>query len=669
MNLRLLFPLFLTVVLPSLEAVEIVAGGEPRAVIVVPDKPSAVARYAARELEWHIERATGAKLPILSEGQAAASPLENRIYLGVTSASREAGLDPGKLPPNGFQTKVTAKAVFLSGRDDGVQPPDKFTQSAMKQWTGFVHGAPPLDDSVSMGSLFAVYDWLERQAGVRWLWPGETGTVVPPARGLSGGPEEERTEVRPLIHARPRLSLTPWPGLTKELRDRYIDDTSIWLRRQRFARGVSFEYGHGYVQYWERFGKTHPEYFALRPDGQRAPVLEERPYLVQMCVSNPGLHRQIIEDWLVQRREVPRLPWINGVENDKTSRDPNCVCEACRAWDPPDAPLLSKQAERKEMTGDTSDRPMVSLSDRYARFWLALQAEGQKHDPEATVLGYAYADASAPPVATKLNERIIVGIVPPYAFPLSDENREAFRKLWDGWAKTGARLYLRPNYFLSGYCVPYIFAEEFGEEFRYAARHGMIATDFDSLLGMWGVQGLNLYMMARLNVNPDFAVADILKEYYAGFGAASKEVGAYFDYWKGVTLKLDQEFRDRNRGGWAFVSKAGDEVYTPEAFAQGRELLEKAKAAAERANDTAGARRIAYLDLWLEHAERSMKTLAAFHAHREARRDPVLKEEFEQAQEELDTFRDAHAVEIGNVGVLRKLERWSGWRKGDPETK
>ncbi len=641
-------------------AMEVASDGKPQAAIVVPDTPSLVVQYAAKELEGHIERATGARLEIVPERDA--SRFANRIHIGATSAARKAGLDPGALPLNGFQVKITKDAVFLTGRDDDTQPPDQFTQSAAKNWKGFVPGAPPLDDSVSMGSLFAVYDWLEKQVGVRWLWPGELGTVVPPTKHLSGGPEGERTQVPALIHSRPRLSLTAWSGLTQELRDRYIYETSVWLRRQRFTRGVSFEYGHAYGQYWDRFGSTHPEYFALRPDGKREPATEGRPHLVQMCVSNPGLHRQIIEDWLVRRKEMPRLPWINGAENDKTSKDPNCVCEACRAWDSPNSPLLANQPERKELVKDTSDRPMVSLSDRYARFWLALQAEGEKHDPKATVIGYAYADAGLPPVETKLNDRIIVGIVPPYSFPVSDQERESFRKVWDGWAKTGARLYLRPNYFLSGYCMPYVFAEQFGEEFKYAAKNGMIATDFDSLLGMWGVQGPNLYVMGRLNVNPDQAVSDILAEYYAGFGAASDQVANYFNYWKGVTMKLDKEFKTRSKGGWAFVSKAGDEVYTPEAFEEGRRLLEKAKTAA--VNDAEGLRRIGYLDVWLEHAELSMRTLAAFHAQRANPREAYLKAEFTQAQEDLDHFRETHETEISNVGVLRKLERWSGWRRG-----
>lgn len=650
----------------SSQGMSIVAEGKPQAVVVLPDAPSPVVEYAAKEFVWHVERATGVRLGVLSEKDAASTILENRIYIGPCLAAKQAGIDLSNLPRNGFHEKIAEHALFLTGRDDSGMPDDPATQGQARGWKGYVVGTPPLDDGVSMGSLFAVYQWLEKQVGVRWLWPGDSGTVIPKTKGLSAGEVGDNVVIQPLIHSRPRINFTTWAGMSEASRDKYIYDTSVWLRRQRFARGVSFEYPHAYEHYWERFGGSHPEYFALRPDGKRAPFSEKTPHLVQMCVSNPGLHKQIIVDWLAQRAEHPSLSWINGAENDKANQDPSCTCEVCRSWDPPGALPIKNQAERKAAIKDTSDRPMVSLSDRYARFWLALQAEGRKRNPGATVLGYAYADYSAPPVATKLNDHVIVGIVPPYAFPLSENDRKAMRENWDGWAKTGARLYLRPNYFLVGYCMPYIFAEEFGEEFKYEAKNGMIATDFDSLLGMWGVQGPNLYVLARLNVNPDLEVSAILDEYYGAFGPAAPDVRDYFNYWKSITLKCNSEFRNASKGGWASISKAGDQIYTPETFEEGRKFLAKAKAAA--VGDDELSDRIAFLNLWLEHAALSMKTLAAFHAYQGKKDDSQLKAAFSDAQIALDEFRKSHEDLIGNVGILRKVEMWSGWRRPDPKS-
>ncbi|TWU25210.1 hypothetical protein Pla52o_15080 [Novipirellula galeiformis] len=643
---------------------KVVEKGQPLAVIVTPKNPSHVVLYAVQELQWHVQHSCGVLLPVAEENDVDASALKNRIYIGQGNASKSAGIKVEDLPPNSFRTKTTATAVLLIGKDSEGKPDEPASRSRAAHWANFTIGAPPLDDGVSMGSLFAVYDWLENQVGVKWLWPGELGTVVRPTKVIFAGLAGQKKVVPTLIHSRPRLNV--WKGIDPAHQDQYIYDVSVWLRRQRFARGESFEYGHAYVHYWKRFGKEYPTYFALRPDGIRAAHDPNRTDLVQMCVSNnglpssQGLHQQIIADWLKTRKTMPSIPWINGAENDKGIDDPSCTCPHCHAWDAPNAPLLPNQEKRKQAIGDTSDKPMLSLSDRYAKFWLALQKEGEKHDPNATVLGYAYADNVEPPVATQLNDRVIVAIVAPDAFPMSDTEEAAFKKLWSGWAATGAQLYWRPNLHLIGYCMPYIFAREFGKIYKYVATRNMIADDYDALLGMWGVQSPNYYMMARLNVDSTLNVDDVLNDYYAGFGPAASQIQKYFSYWETVTLKCDKAFRDKG-GGWGTISWGGDEVFTPDTFVMGTKLLQDAKTAA--VGNQAILQRLEYLDLWLQHASLCMQALAAFHSLRKTPGYQQLQSTFLQAKAAVDSFRELHPKLIVNIGILKQLELWSGWRK------
>jgi hypothetical protein len=632
---------------------KVVENGVAHAIVVTPNEPSLVVIYAAQELQSHVRQATGVLLDIIAEKDAMISPLKNRIYLGPCLAAANAGITIDDLAVNSYRKKTGANAIFLIGVDGHAKPDDTATKSYASAWKQFVLGAPPLDDGVSMGTLFAVYDWLEHQLGVKWLWAGESGTVVPKTAILCAGAVGAATVIPSLIHSRPRLNA--WRGMDPALKPQYIWDNSVWLRRQRFVRGVSFEYREAFLDYWSRFGATHPEYFALRPDGIRAPYSLKRIDLVQMW------HAQIIADWWAQIEAHPSLPWINGCENDKTAQDPSCMCEHCRAWDPPNAPLIPNQEKRKAAIGDTSDRPMVSLSDRYCKFWMALQKEGEKYDRNAKVFGLAYADYTQPPVATKLNDRIIVGIVAPNSFPLSAEEEQAFKALWSGWAKTGARLFLRPNFFLTGYCMPYIFARQFGEIYKYVASHNMIADDYDSLLCMWGVQDPNYYMMGRLNVDPTQDVNDVMNQYYAAFGPVAKQVEKYFSYWEGITAKCTTEVKKAMTGGWASISTGGDRIFTPETFATGRALLQDAKTAA--AGDSGATSRVAYLDMWLQHADLCMHALAAYHALQKKPADKALQETMAQTKTAVDEFRKAHANEIVNVGVLRQVEVWSGWRK------
>lgn len=609
---------------------DIVKDSTPKAAIVLADVPSAVASYAAKELQHHIELATGVQLQIVSETDSVALKDLNFIHVGPGLLSEQVGIDPGQLPANGFYLRGTERALFLVGNDGS--------------------GKPPLDDVTSMGSLFAVYRWLDEHLGVRWLWPGDLGIVVPRIANIVSEVSDEKKIVPTMIHSRLRIGF----GIDKmkpDVRDRYLWETNVWLRRQLIARPTSFEYGHAYTKYWNRFGESHPEYFALRSDGKRGPV-DERNNLVQLCLSNADLKRQIIEDWLVQREQTPEKPWINGIENDRRESDPFCSCDRCRVLD----------SRLSQSSHGTKVSKGGSMSDRYARFWLMLQEEGRKKHPDAVVIGYAYSDYAEPPKEVKLNADVVVGIVPTYRYPAEKEDVAKFRALWSGWKETQARLYLRPNYFLSGYNMPYIFARQFGDDFKYSLENGLIATDFDSLTGMWGVQGPNLYVLGRLHARPDLTVSEILNEYYSGFGPAREEVERYFDYWESVTKKCDKTFSENSKGGWALISKSGDDVFTSESFSIGRKMLESAGLAA--AGHEMATERVEYLSVWLTHAELSMNALRAFHALKANPGNSAFNSDLQIAKKELDEFRDSHAKEFSaaNLQLLKQVEQWSGWR-------
>ena len=75
-----------------------------------------------------------------------------------------------------------------------------------------------------------------------------------------------------------------------------------------------------------------------------------------------------------------------------------------------------------------------------------------------------------------LNDHVYIGIVPG-GWLLGDADvREEMREQWDGWAATGAKMMLRPNYMLDGHNMPMYAADIIGEHVRHCAQNGMIAT-------------------------------------------------------------------------------------------------------------------------------------------------------------------------------------------------
>ena len=71
--------------------VTIAAGGEPLAQIVVPAEPKGLEQFAASELQSYFERISGAKLPIIAEGQDAPHPYS--FYIGETEKNLSRAID------------------------------------------------------------------------------------------------------------------------------------------------------------------------------------------------------------------------------------------------------------------------------------------------------------------------------------------------------------------------------------------------------------------------------------------------------------------------------------------------------------------------------------------------------------------------------------------------
>src|SRR5690606_21904887 len=68
----------------------LVRDGKAQGVIVAPAKPSAVAREAVHELQYHLQRASGATLPVMDKKSADALPPDRvRIVIGEAALPQE----------------------------------------------------------------------------------------------------------------------------------------------------------------------------------------------------------------------------------------------------------------------------------------------------------------------------------------------------------------------------------------------------------------------------------------------------------------------------------------------------------------------------------------------------------------------------------------------------
>lgn len=627
--------------------IRIVDKNKPGAVIVLPRNPLPCVNYAAQELQYHIEQSTGIKLDIISESNWDKTSLA--IVLGDTLESFRAGVLTKKLPANGYIIRTSGNRLFIAGDDSA----------------GDVLGPYRVlhENYTHIGTLLGVYHLLKSNLGVKWLWPGKLGEVIPKRKSIVldkinivSSPKLIHTRIRDGVYtvANPK----GWSSYDQYAR--YTNDQTVWLRRQGMAMALKMDITHSFTSWWERYSKSNPEFFNLLPDGSRRSnpyYWNGDPLLISMCVSEPKLWKQIAENWKYSRSKLS--PYLDASENDTTG---DCTCERCIGWDVPngklDFPFDQRLANAKALfeKGDaTWVNALGNLSDRYARFYLEVQKEARKIDPNVVVMGFAYANYTVPPVKTKLNDKVIVAIVPALMFPWTQQKIDDFRKQWDGWAKSGCRLMLRPNYTLDGGGMPIFYARKLGEDLRFAAKHGMIATDFDSLTGQWAAQGPNLYVLVRLQVNPELTVNQVLDEYYTGFGPAAKAVKEYFSYWEKVSDSITDESYNKagkdTEGDWARFIRMAGVFFTPEVLSRGSMLLEKAAKAAS--GDPAAAQRVEFLSRGLEQVKLSLAVQTEFNKYKAT----ANIQSYRKAINDLDSFRlENETWNIANMGFLSYFE-------------
>ena len=147
--------------------------GEARAVIVASTDVPPLARFAARELQAYVKRATAAELPIVADLPADGTA---SLVVGNGSAARSLGVSADGLPWDGFVCKSCGPHLVILGRDDPTADPE----SDLPKIAG-IHKY-----KVQMATVFGVYEFLERYLGVRWYLPlDEIGEVVPAHRDLA----------------------------------------------------------------------------------------------------------------------------------------------------------------------------------------------------------------------------------------------------------------------------------------------------------------------------------------------------------------------------------------------------------------------------------------------------------------------------------------------------
>ena len=592
----------------------LVKDGETKSVILIADDANRLITVAAEELQYHVREASGAELPIVKEGEFK-GPLRHVVLIGQSKRAAALGVEVSALPREGFLIHPTQGCLVIAGKDKPIisYRGDGKTVARVND--------DPYEVFTQPATLFGVVTWIEEALGVRWVMPGKLGEVIPTRPTIMirdgepriGKPAAIQRQIRFTDASHRKLAsdkdyFEPW-GVDRETRRRAH---LVWARRQRLGKGGYFKITHAFRRWWDDYSKTHPDYFAQQIDGTRNWPSCWPKEAVRLCLSNPAVVDQVManaREFFAHRRNSTNLDYLAFPVGQNDGNCGWCLCDRCRALDPPEAPLREYPYAKAGQHGAWIQEKvkMPRLTDRFVHFWNAIGKRFEKELPGQMVGIFVYSVTSSPPVREKYGPNLVC------AFARNDcliapRNRvlDSFRKSTQRFHDAGLRnWYWRPNLmYFDMFGLPLIYAREAGEMVRHAMSHGSVGLDVDSWQGHWATDGINIYVISRLLWNPDRSVDQLIDEYCAAFGRAAPPVKEYFTKLEAFRDRLDPALSDKR----VRLDRMA-EFYAPELLKELEALLAEARTAAAEDSE-AVQQRVRFLSLGLQYTCLQREALA-----------------------------------------------------------
>lgn len=460
----------------------------------------------------------------------------------------------------------------------------------------------------------AVYYFLEKALGIRWLWPGKSGEVVPRreqvtfAQGTirekpdfawraiqTGGSFYEamdyNTALRSIMH------------VSAEVREQF----DVWCRRNRFG-GLRVADGHRWSEIApaEDYGEIRPELYAL-VDGKRDCVPFDGKHRNQPCLTYSGTIQRMQEYTMGRLASEPHLDVFSIALNDGGE---SCECENCEEFDrQADSVDVQAAAHFDTVTSENaaSSEGRRSVTDRV--IWNANQvAESLKaRFPERMLLILLYSHFRRPPVTHRLDGHVIGQFCIMGNMFWNEEIKRSELELLRNMGKFVERLGIY-EYYANGAWpeIHRLFPDlvEMSVREYYGAGARYFATQPSD---GFAVNGLNFYVLGRMLWNVDAQAADIVDDFCrSGFGPAAETIRLYLkgfaDRWRNVRSGTDLDEAPERRLAYS-------QLYDMEFLQDRQRELDHAKEEAEE--DERILERIRFLESGLGYTRAYSRALQA----------------------------------------------------------
>lgn len=493
--------------------------------IVTPKQATPAETYAAEELQAHLDRICGVKLPISAEDDAAAGPA---LYVGRCNRAGEAvRAAADKLGVDGVLIKTTDQDVILLGKDP-------------------------------RGQLYAAYVFLERFCGCRFL---AVDCTITPKRPRLTLPEIDYRHTPPFVYrdelyhdvsdwqfaARLKLNgANIWP-----LHGRPVPDT-----QGRFAGVLIWPFVHTAtaIAPCNVHFEKHPEYYSLVGGKRICEAISG-----QLCFTNPDvieLARNQALQWIEQ---TPHLTAVDISQNDAwPGRPGSCECATCMAVVNEEG---AQHATILRLVNAVADAVKAKYPDKYVE-----------------TLAYQYSIAA--PKITRPRDNVVIRLCHHacYFHGMGDEElSQPFRTAIDEWRRIARHVWVwhyGVNFW--DYLAPNPNLEALVSDIRYYAAHGVNGVMLQGNLQGPGseLSEFRQYLTAQMLWDPAQDPMKLRAEFCEGYyGPAAGDVLAFLALMDGFGKAVQAHIP---MNGWR-----PNEVTPPDFVARGLALLEGAFARTE----------------------------------------------------------------------------------------
>ena len=444
--------------------------GKSDYVIVVAPDATPPEQTAAKELQDHLAKVTGATLKILPEGEAAADA--EQIVVGPSARMKQflPDLDVEQLGHDGIVMRTVGRSLVLAGR----RP---------------------------RGTLYAVYTFLEDIVGCRW-WTSTESFI----------PRKPTLEL-------PRLDVTYATPL--RVREAFYRDAfdGVFAARSRcnghFERIPPERGGHYSIIGWcHTFFRILPpsEHFAQHPEWYSEINGKRSADHTQLCLTNEEMRKEFTRQALAWIRKQPDAGMISVSQNDW--RNP-CQCAKCKA-------VRDEEGSESGPLLRFVNAVAAGIEKEFPDFLVETLAYSYTRQPPRHV-------KPRHNVVVRLCT-IECSFVQPLA---TGPQNEKFRGDIEGWSAIAPKLYIW-NYVtnFANYILPHPNLRVLAPNLRTFVKHKAIGLfeQGDSKSGIGDFVRLRAWLLAHLMWDPRRDDRALIREFLDGYyGPAAPHLLAYLD--------------------------------------------------------------------------------------------------------------------------------------------